>query len=66
MQDFDVGALGSSLYYPALSINKAGNLGILFGYSSNSRNPSLLISKHLFTDSPNSIEEPQTQAGNIK
>jgi hypothetical protein len=51
MQDFDVGALGSSLYYPALSINKAGNLGILFGYSSNSRNPSLLISKHLFTDS---------------
>jgi hypothetical protein len=51
-QDFDVVALGSSLYYPALSVDKSGNLGIIFGYSSYSRNPSLLISKHLSTDSP--------------
>jgi hypothetical protein len=59
MQDFDVGAFGSSLYYPALSMDKAGNLGAIFGYSSNSQNPSLLISKHLSSDLPNSIEEPQ-------
>jgi hypothetical protein len=57
-QDFDVVALGSSLYYPALSVDKSGNLGIIFGYSSYSRNPSLLISKHLSTDSPDSIEQP--------
>jgi hypothetical protein len=59
VQDFDVGAFGSSLYYPALSMDKAGNLGTIFGYSSNSRNPSLLTSKLLSSDSPNSIEEPQ-------
>ena len=57
-QDFDVVALGSSLYYPALSVDKSGNLGIIFGYSSYSRNPSLLISKHLSTDAPDSIEQP--------
>jgi hypothetical protein len=59
MQDFDVGAPGSSLYYPALSLDRAGNLGIIFGYSSYSRSPGLLISKHLSSDPPNSIEEPQ-------
>lgn len=59
VQDFDVGAFGSSLYYPALSVDIAGNLGVIFGYSSNSLNPSLLISKHLSSDPPNSIEEPQ-------
>jgi len=57
-QDFDVVALGTSLYYPALSVDKSGNLGIIFGYSSYSRNPSLLISKVLSTDSPDSIEQP--------
>jgi hypothetical protein len=57
-QDLDVAALGSSLYYPALSVDKLGNLGIIFGYSSYYRNPSLLISKHLSTDSPDSIEQP--------
>jgi hypothetical protein len=59
VQDFDVGAFGSSLYYPALSVGSAGNLGIIFGYSSNSLNPSLLISIHLSSDPPNSIEEHQ-------
>ena len=58
IQDFDVAAFASSLYYPALSADKSGNLGIIFGYSSHSRNPSLLISKHLFTDPPDSIEPP--------
>jgi hypothetical protein len=59
VQDFDVGAFNSSLYYPAVSVDVAGNLGIIFGYSSNSLNPSLLISKHLSSDPPNLIEEPQ-------
>jgi hypothetical protein len=58
-QDFDIAAFASSLYYSALSVNKAGNLGIIFGYSSYSRNPSLLISKHLSSDLSDSIEEPQ-------
>jgi len=28
-EDFDVGALASSLYYPAISIDRAGTLGIV-------------------------------------
>ena len=43
--DFNIGHLGSSLYYPALSIDKSGdNMGIIFGYSSSNTYPSLLIS----------------------
>ena len=59
IQDFDVAAFGSSLYYLAVSGDKSGNLGIIFGYSSYSQNPSLLFSKHLISQSPDSIQEPQ-------
>jgi hypothetical protein len=43
--DFNIGHLGSSLYYPALSIDKSGdNMGIIIGYSSSNTYPSLLVS----------------------
>jgi len=57
VQDFDVAAFGSSLYYPALSMDRARNLGIIFGYSSYSQSPSLLFSKHLISQSHDSIQE---------
>jgi hypothetical protein len=42
--DFNIGHIGASLYYPALSIDKSGsNIGIIFGYSSSDTYPSLLI-----------------------
>lgn len=59
LQDFDIGALASSLYYPAISVDKAGNLGILFGYSSYAVYPSILVSTRLSGDKPSSIEDPQ-------
>src|SRR6266571_2929464 len=59
LQDFDIGALASSLYYPAISIDKAGNLGIVFGYSSYSVYPSILVSTRLSDDKLGSIEDPQ-------
>ena len=63
IQDFDIGALASSLYYPAISINRGGgNLGIIFGYSSHSIYPSILVSTRSPTDDDNdlnSIKEPQ-------
>ncbi|HET7391934.1 MAG TPA: hypothetical protein VFJ51_14035, partial [Nitrososphaeraceae archaeon] len=59
IQDFDVAAVGSSLYYPALSIDRAGNLGVIFGYSSQSVYPSLLVSMRLVKDISNTIEQPQ-------
>ena len=58
IQDFDVAAVGSSLYYPSLSTDRAGNLGIIFGYSSRSVHPSLLVSMRLAKDIPNTIEQP--------
>src|SRR5919197_2317977 len=42
--DLNIGHIGASLYYPALSIDKSGNnIGIIFGYSSSDTYPSLLI-----------------------
>lgn len=44
IQDFNIGVTGSSLYYPALSIDKSGsNIGIIFGYSSPVSYPSLSV-----------------------
>jgi hypothetical protein len=44
LQDFNIGNIGASLYYPALSIDKSGNnIGIIFGYSSSGTYPSLLV-----------------------
>jgi len=42
--DFNIGHIGASLFYPALSIDKSGSsIGIIFGYSSSDTYPSLLI-----------------------
>ena len=42
--DFNIGHIGASLYYPALSIDKSGNnIGIIFGYSSSDTYPGLLV-----------------------
>ena len=61
IQDFDIGALASSLYYPAISISSGSrNLGIIFGYSSHSAYPSILVSTRSSDDEFNSInEQPQ-------
>jgi hypothetical protein len=59
LQDFDIGALASSLYYPAISIDRAGNLGIVFGYSSYTIYPSILVSTRVSSDKASSIEVPQ-------
>jgi hypothetical protein len=42
--DFNIGHIGASLYYPALSIDKYGdNIGMVFGYSSSDAYPSILV-----------------------
>jgi hypothetical protein len=60
IQDVDIGAVGSSLYYPAISLDTAGNLGIIFGYSSPSIYPSILVTTRLSTDELSSVKDPQT------
>jgi hypothetical protein len=48
LQDFNMGHIAASLYYPALSIDKSGNnIGIIFGYSSSDTYPSLLVGSDL-------------------
>jgi hypothetical protein len=60
IQDVDIGALASSLYYPAISISRNGTLGIIFGYSSHSVHPSLLVSTRSSSNYElNSINMPQ-------
>jgi hypothetical protein len=57
--DFNIGHIGASLYYPALSIDKSGdNLGVIFGYSSSNTYPSLLIGSALVKNNtvPNSLK----------
>jgi hypothetical protein len=41
IQDFDVSLSGKYLFYPALAIDSSGNLGIIFGLSSEDDYPSL-------------------------
>jgi hypothetical protein len=59
IQDFNIGIKGTSLYYPALSIDKSGsNMGIILGYSSSLTYPSLLVATNsLGTDGNNSSLE---------
>ena len=60
VQDVDIGAHASSLYYPAISISRNGALGIIFGYSSHSVHPSLLVSTRSSSNYElNSINMPQ-------
>jgi hypothetical protein len=59
IQDFDIGAVASSLYYPAVSISRGngGNLGVIFGYSSHTAFPGILVSTRSSDDKLNSIKE---------
>ena len=61
IQDFDIGALASSLYYPAISIDKHnGTMGIIIGYSSRSIYPSILVTTRSYNDKLESINDPQS------
>jgi hypothetical protein len=55
LQDFDVGAVGSYFYYPALTINDAGNLDVMYGYSSTRAYPSLFVSGQTTSSPPNAL-----------
>ena len=64
MQDFDFGDNGMYLFYPALRVDGAGNLNIIYGYSSNTNStccyPSLAVTGQGVDDSVNSLAQPVT------
>jgi PKD repeat protein len=58
-RNFDLSANGMDYYYPALGIDSFGNVPVIFGFSSLNDYPSLAVTGHLETDSPNSWASPQ-------
>lgn len=44
LQDFDIGAAGSSIYYPAVGVDQAGDLVVPFSISSATQYPSAAVS----------------------
>jgi hypothetical protein len=61
-QDFNFGINATYLYYPALSMDNAGNLLVIYGYSSKTEGiyPSLAVTGQAVNDSPNTLLEPVT------
>jgi hypothetical protein len=55
LQDFDIGAVGQSYYYPALRVDGTGNLDVVYGYSSASDYPSIALTGHAAQDPPGSL-----------
>jgi len=63
-QDFDVGIAGLYLFYPALAMDSAGNLGVVYGYSSATNStccyPSLAVTGQATSDPRGSYRQPVT------
>src|SRR6058998_3483471 len=59
VQDFDVGISGKYLFYPALRTDAAGNLVVVFGYSSATEYPEMRVATRSVHDPPNTIGAAQ-------
>jgi len=57
-QNFRLTAVGFEYFYPALSIDTFGGLGVVFGFSSIASFPSIAITGQPAYFSPNTIENP--------
>lgn len=55
IQDFDVGTAGMYYFYPALTIDGRGDLDAVFGYSSGSSYPGLMVATQAPSDTKNSL-----------
>lgn len=60
IQDFDYGTSGYYYYYPALSIDESGDLGLVLGFSSLTAYPSVAITARAVTDPVNTLRSPVT------
>ncbi|MDE1862762.1 MAG: hypothetical protein KGI33_07610 [Thaumarchaeota archaeon] len=64
VKDFDIGTAGFYYFYPALTLDGAGNLYVLFGYSSATAYPGLMLATQTPTTNPDSLASMQViQAG---
>jgi hypothetical protein len=58
LQDFDLSFNGSYVFFPALSIDSAGNLVVVYTKSSKADFPSLMSSQRQLTDPANTLDPP--------
>jgi hypothetical protein len=55
-QDFDYGLKGLDVYYPALTLDSVGDLGLGFGYSSTTVDPSFAVTGRAPTDPSGTLQ----------
>ncbi len=55
IQDFDVGTAGTYYFYPALTIDGRGDVDVIFGYSSSSSFPGLMVGTQAPSDTRDSL-----------
>jgi hypothetical protein len=68
LQDFNFGAAGGYVFYPALRPDGRGNLLVIYGFSSQSDFPGLKVTEQSTTDPRNTLETPlllQTGQGTV-
>jgi hypothetical protein len=58
LQDFDLFINESNVFFPALSLDSAGNFAVVYTMSSKKDFPSLLSSQRLLSDLPNTLNPP--------
>lgn len=58
-QDFDVGISGKYVFFPALRTDEQGHLILVFGYSSATEYPAMMVATRSTHDPPNTIGAPQ-------
>ena len=59
-QEFDHSEVGRDVFYGALSMDDRGDLGVVYGYSSETDFPSLAVTGQSTTDPPNTLKPPAT------
>jgi len=59
-QDIRFGAVGSYYYYPAVSIDQFGGLGVVFGFSDATTFPSVAVTGQPAGSTPNTVVNPFT------
>ncbi len=59
VQDFDIDVAGKYVFYPGLRVDAAGDLAVVFGYSSSTDYPGIMVGGRLAADPSNTL--PQTE-----
>lgn len=59
LQDFDVNVAGKDVFYPALRVDGAGDLAVVFGYASSTDYPGIMTTGRVFGDALNTYQTPQ-------